>query len=469
MGLAPGGAAASTHSQTARKLNAELRQAARHPRHRVRPTFATGGGGLRSAASGWLTGNNVWDYGTECWNLQTGPEIKTMLSSFTSYFAGDSPRVGDVYSGDALFGVTGLPCGGLLDVATDVGPPSGTGLAVDAQHRVRCLVSSPAHPTQTDVTDTTWTVPINGQNVSGYWCRSQQVSTGAYGPNLGQVMLGQGWQYEIIYPLKSTRAMSGGSNDTLRNYLRSSNLYQRNQFGQYTAGPSQPSVPVLVSGRNPELSYPSPSSSAVGDHAAHTAGQVLTYWKPGETWFEIGKTTAYGAESQHYTLGSDLGFNVSQDWANLDGGTLYHFRLAFRDSATGIVYRGADQTFTTTGSQGSSGGPPTSSGGGGTTTTPPATSGGGTGTGTGTGDTGGGGGGGNPDPGPATPGPQPPTTTVVPPVTPKAPAVPAKSKAGKCSKLKGSKRAACVKKACGKLKKQKKAYKACVVNATRRK
>ncbi len=50
-------------------------------------------------------------------------------------------------------------------------------------------------------------------------------------------------------------------------------------------------------------------------------------------------------------------------------------------------------------------------------------------------------------------------------------APPVRSKPGKCSKLKGKKRAACVKKSCAKLKKKKhgaKRYKACVKKVTRK-
>lgn len=325
----------------------------------------------RAAATQWITGSNVWDYGWECWQLGNAG-YNTMLSSWSSYGA-ENPaalRIGDRYYGSALMGVTGLPCAGLQDVATDISAPAGTVVAPDAQNPIRCWVKAAAtaqnpNPSFVEMTDQTWSVSGIG---SGYWCRSQQVNTGIYGPNLGQVLLGRGWSYELVYPLLSKKPLRGAGapngGDRITAALRGSSLARLDPTapGGYRTGPSTPWVWANVADRAPE--FAAPASSAIGNNVAHTRSNVLTYWKSGETWFDIGETPAYGVESARYPLPEDIGFQVDEDWTNLKPGTTYYWRLNFRDAATGMVHRGPNQTFTTTGTPNGTGGTPVAGGGG---------------------------------------------------------------------------------------------------------
>jgi len=88
------------------------------------------------------------------------------------------------------------------------------------------------------------------------------------------------------------------------------------------------------------------SATNVLDHAATLRGQVDPSGSAPFYYFEYGPTTAYGSRTLSVAFASKL--TVQATVSGLTSGTLYHFRVvAARDDRAS---RGADRTFTTTGS-----------------------------------------------------------------------------------------------------------------------
>jgi hypothetical protein len=267
-----------------------------------------------STTYGWVSGNNVWDYGRECWDiLGAGPGFNRMVSSWVSYYRSTDdvsyPRAGERFWVSILYGVTGLPCGGLIDIAPQIAAPGGSmNFAIDAQNPVRCW-AKPRDKGWGEVTGQQWTVNLGSGPVSGTWCHDP-----AQGPNgslMGTTLLGQGWQYEVIFPVYATRQMNGCP-DKLLGQLASSNIYKEQFAGAYYPAVSDPQVCVFVAS-NPSWGGAPPGATSGATPGGQTGFDAPINEQPQDIWAP--NLTATGASSMKMNVafrGLDSDFECSE-------------------------------------------------------------------------------------------------------------------------------------------------------------
>jgi hypothetical protein len=86
-------------------------------------------------------------------------------------------------------------------------------------------------------------------------------------------------------------------------------------------------------------------ATLITSHSARLNGTVDPHGLSTATYFQYGRTTAYGSRTSNQTKTGNNYQNVSANIADLSAGTTYHFRIVGTNTA-GIRY-GADRTFTT--------------------------------------------------------------------------------------------------------------------------
>ena len=348
-------------------------------------------GGVSAAASStpqWIDGTIDYQSGTNC-SILGQPYSESMVGGFTGYWGATDvsyPKIGDRYWGHIYMTAVGNTCPyGIADVATEVVLPAGTQLAINPQStdpndKVRCYVTSISGNTG-EATDQQWVAPWDS-NSRGKYCDSTQVSQGANGLYLGYRLLAQGQSFHIVFPLRSTRKLSGIAEPQNASRLTSTLTSGVNSL-------ADPYQWVFVGDRPVEASCAAlgtDTASAITDTTAHTKNYMCNWYRSGKVQIEIGEqsTGGYQASSPQYNVeGQYQGYYFDQDWNNLTPGTTYHWRLKFVDdrgtpSSPGddLTYYGQPKTFTTTGTRPA--GPSTTPGAGsggstqpGGTTTPP--------------------------------------------------------------------------------------------------
>jgi hypothetical protein len=268
-----------------------------------------------STTYGWVSGNNVWDWGRECWDiLGSGPGFNRMVSSWVSYYRSTDdvsyPRAGERFWVSILYGVTGLPCGGLIDIAPQIAAPGGDmNFAIDSQNPVRCW-AKPPDKAWGEVTGGNWTVNLSSGPISGTWCHNP--ANGPNGSLMGTTMLGRGWMYEVIFPVYALRQMNGCPTDRLLGQLASSNIYKEQYPGAYYPAVSDPHVCVFVA-NNPGYGGQAPDSSSGADPSGQTGFEAPINEEPQDIWAP--NLTATGASSMKMNVafrGLDSDFECSE-------------------------------------------------------------------------------------------------------------------------------------------------------------
>ena len=311
----------------------------------------------------WIDGNTTYAYGNSCIILGS-PTYETQVGGFTGYWGttdAASPKVGDRYWGHIYYTVTGVGCGfGVHGVQAEIALPAGTALAIDPgstdpYDKIQCFRTN-LNGSVVDVTDVPWQHPGDA-SITGKHCRPTTTSVGANGTVLAYTLLAQGQSLHIVFPLRSTRKLSG--------------IAEPNNASRMTATISEPGITtnaqpfqwVFVGDRPVEGSCPAlgaDTASAVTGNTAHTKNYMCNWYRSGKAQIEIGEqsTGAYQAASPQYTVeGQYQGYYFDQDWNNLTPGTTYHWRLKFVDdkgtvsTADDQTHYGQPQTFTTTGTR----------------------------------------------------------------------------------------------------------------------
>jgi hypothetical protein len=347
-------------------------------------------GGVSAAASstpGWIDGVIDYQSGTNCVILG-GSYTEQMVGGFTGYWGATDvsyPKIGDRYWGHIYMTAVGNTCPyGIADVQTEITLPAGTQLAINPQSsdpndKIRCYVTAISGNTG-EATNQEWVAPWDS-TFRGKYCDSTQVSQGPNGLFLGYRLLAQGQSFHIVFPLQSTRKLSGIAEPQNASRLTSALSSGVNTF-------ADPYQWVFVGDRPVEASCPAlgpDAASAITNNTAHTKNFMCNWYRSGKVQIEIGEQASggYQASSPQYNVeGQYQGYYFDQDWNNLTPGTTYHWRLKFVDdrgtpnsSGDDQTYYSQPRTFTTTGTRpaGPSTTPGAGAGGstqGGTTTTP---------------------------------------------------------------------------------------------------
>ncbi|MBI5105604.1 MAG: hypothetical protein HZB46_11615 [Solirubrobacterales bacterium] len=322
------------------------------------------------AAPGWFSGTGAYQSGTQCFGGTTtgyGANTQTSVSYWTDPDAG-YPAVGDKYWMRILTGAVGFTCPwGISDIALEMIPPDGTGLAIDLastnpDDKVRCFYQGSGGAV-TEVTNMTWTAPWDA-TVKGKWCDSTKLpGTGTYGWSLGQRLLAQGTMFWVTVPVRSFQALKGmaGAGNTTKVMAPTSSGV--NTF-------ANPYQWVTVADRPAAVGYPADATSAITETTVRTKAVLDAWYRKGNVYVELGTGTsgAYDAVAGPIAIdGAWPQYTVTQDWTQLTPGTDHHWRLRFVDDK-GVTTVGPAKTFRTAGtapSGGSTGGPV--AGGGGTT------------------------------------------------------------------------------------------------------
>jgi hypothetical protein len=327
----------------------------------------------------WIDGTTQFTYGNSCILLGQPPAYQTQVGGFTGYWGAPDasyPRIGDRYWGHVYYTVTGLGCGlGIHGVQTEIALPQGTSLAIDAasqdpNDRIRCYRTN-LNNTIVEVTNVPWQHPGDA-SIKGKHCDPTQVSQGANGAVLAYTLLAQGQSLHIVFPLRSTKKLSG--------------IGEPNNASRMTATLSEPGITTsaqpfqwnFVGDRPVEptcAALGQQTTTAITNTTAHSKGFFCNWYRPGKVEFEIGEGTsgAYQSTSPQYNVESQYqGYVLDQDWTGLKPGTDYHWRLRFTDTkgtattADDQLHLGQAQTFKTTGAAPApgSGGPPSPGTGG---------------------------------------------------------------------------------------------------------
>jgi hypothetical protein len=354
--------------------------------------------GSASAAPGdaqWINGNTSYTYGNSCIILGQ-PTYEPQVGGFTGYWGKPDvsyPKIGDRYWGHIYYTVTGLGCGfGIHGVQAEIALPQGTSLAIDpasqsADDKIQCFRTN-LNGTETNVTNAGWVHPDN-PSIKGKYCDPTQVSQGANGSVLSYALLAQGQSLHIVFPLRSTKKLSG--------------IAEPNNASKMTSTISEPGITTtvqpyqwnFVGDRPVEVSCPAlgqQTTTAIADTTAHAKGFLCNWYRTGKAQFEIregtaGAFVAQATGAEYPVDGKFQAYYMDQDWNNLKPGTDYQWRLRFTDTkgtqTTGDdqLYLGPVQTFKTTGAApapgtggtpGAGGGGTTGDGGGTTGPPPPA-------------------------------------------------------------------------------------------------
>jgi hypothetical protein len=388
------------HTNSARRLAATLTTA-----------FALVAGAAMTAAPAsaqqWIDGNIAYASGLSCGGPLVGNWTESQVGGFTGYWGKPDvsyPKVGDLYWGRVYYQAVGLGCNfSLHGVQVEISLPAGTALAIDPNssdpaHKIRCWGYAPNGQSYGEVTGQSWNHP-DDPSIRGKYCEPTVTYQGANGTILSYALVAQGQALEIVFPLRSTRKLSGigepNNASRMTATITDSNAY----------GAAQPYQWNFVGDRPVEPECPgagTTAASAITNTTAHTRNFMCNWYRSGKVSIEIGEGASgpYQASSPQYNVPSNTqGFYVDQDWNNLIPGTTYHWRLKFVDdrgtagTADDQTYFSQPKTFTTTGTRPTN--PPTTgpgAGEGGTPGNPPAdtgTPGGNTGGQTPGGDTGG--------------------------------------------------------------------------------
>jgi hypothetical protein len=325
----------------------------------------------------WIPGVSQNQIGTSCIGLNQYPN-QTQVNAWTSYWGTQDtsyPKIGDRYWGRITVGVIGPGCAfGIHLVATEIALPAGTQLAINPQSndpddKVRCYGTTSGGQFG-EITNGTWVHP-DDSSFNGKFCDSTQVFQGSKGIHLGQRLLAQGQTFDIVFPLRSTRKLSGigepGNASRLTSFLTTPGSSDISPFQWVFVGDRPVEAPCAVLGAD--------AASAITDTTAHTKNFMCNWYRTGKAQIEIGEGTSgpYQAMSPQYDVdGQFQGYFFDQDWQGLKPGTDYHWRLRFTDTkgtattADDQLYLGQPSTFKTTGSPPApgTGGPPTPGGGG---------------------------------------------------------------------------------------------------------
>ena len=341
-----------------------------------------------AAGEQWIDGNIAYNSGISCGGPLVGNYSEYQVGGYTGYWGKTDtsyPKIGDRYWGHVYYTAVGLGCGlGLHGVQVEIALPAGTQLAInpqstDPQDKLQCFGVNTQGQTS-DVTNQTWTHPSNPQ-ITGKYCQPTVTSPGANGTILSYALVAQGQSLHIVFPLRSTRKLSG--------------IAEPNNASRMTASISEPGITSpaqpyqwnFVGDRPVEADCPAAgttAASAVTSTTAHTKNFMCNWFRTGKASVEIGEgaTGPYQASTQQYNVGGgDPAFYIDQDWNNLTPGTTYHWRLKFVDDKGTPASQGDDTTyfsdpklFTTTGTRPAN--PPATTPGtgtGGTGTMPPGT------------------------------------------------------------------------------------------------
>jgi len=325
----------------------------------------------------WIDGTIAYNSGLSCGGPLVGNWTENQIGGFTGYWGktdASYPKVGDLYWGHVYYQAVGLGCGlSIHGVQVEISLPAGTELAIDPNSsdpamKLRCFGYSNGNTY--NQTDQPWQHPGDA-SIKGKYCESTKTYTGANGTILSYALVAQGQALELIFPLRSTRKLSGiaepGNASRMTATLTSSSSsaaaqpYQWNFVGDRPVEPECPGAGVTA-------------ASAITNTTAHTKNFMCNWYRSGKVSIEIGEgaTGPYQASSQQYNVPNNTqGFFVDQDWGNLIPGTTYHWRLKFVDDKGTPNNAGDDQTyfsnpktFTTTGTRPAN--PPTTTPGAGT-------------------------------------------------------------------------------------------------------
>jgi hypothetical protein len=346
----------------------------------VAPTTAS------AAGEQWIDGNISYNSGISCGGPLVGNYSEFQVGGYTGYWGKTDtsyPKIGDRYWGHVYYTAVGLGCGlGLHGVQVEIALPAGTQLAIvpsstDPQDKIQCFGVSTQGQTS-NLTDQPWQHPSNA-NIKGKYCQPTVTSQGANGTVLSYALVAQGQSLHIVFPLRSTKKLSG--------------IAEPGNASRMTASISEPGITSpaqpyqwnFVGDRPVEPDCPAAgttAASAITNTTAHTRNFMCNWFRTGKAGVELGEgaTGPYQASTQQYNVGGgDAGFYVDQDWNNLTPGTTYHWRLKFVDDkgtpgspADDQTYFSNPRTFTTTGTRPAN--PPSTTpgaGSGGTGSNPP--------------------------------------------------------------------------------------------------
>ena len=316
-----------------------------------------------AAGEQWIDGTIGYSSGLSCLGPIGGTLYQQQVGAYTGYWGRPDtsyPKVGDLYWMHVYYQVLGLGCGlGIHGVQVETSLPAGTSLAIDPSSsdpamKLRCFGTS--NGTTYNLTDQTWTHP-DDSTITGKYCQSTTTFNGTHGTILSYALLAQGQTLELIFPVRSTRKLSGiaepGNASRTTATLTDSS----------SDGLATPYQWVFVGDRPVEADCPAAgatAASAITNTTAHTKNFMCNWYRSGKVSIEIGEQASgtYQATTQQYNVpNSTQGFYVDQDWNNLTPGTTYQWRLKFVDdkgtagTADDTPYFSQPRTFTTTGTR----------------------------------------------------------------------------------------------------------------------
>ncbi len=288
----------------------------------------------QASGAAWYDGMIEYSTITNCVSIIQGdPYLEYGAGTYVGFLANPDaglPAPNTTYYVHVVVYGLGNSCSGER-VWPEISLPSNTSLAIDGTHPVYCLANGFSDPSECPQS---FQAGIHGT----YAIRSPDSAHGYTWP------LPQGKYWEFQIPVTSTTALSGSN---LTGYV--------NVLDGNTSPWLMPQEGVYVFGGTPTVFYPSPATRNIGTTTATSYGDIYNAYQAGNVWFELGTTTAYGLVtdgpiplSTAYT-----NWEAYDDWQPVLGSsplqpdTLYHYRVSFQATASGLWYVGADQTFRT--------------------------------------------------------------------------------------------------------------------------
>lgn len=292
-----------------------------------------------AAAAGWAWFDGMIKESviTNCASMIFGnPYLENGAAAYVGFYANpDSgqPAPGDTYYIHVVVYGLGNSCAGQYAVPEIALPPN-TSLAITGGTPIFCYAISDGTGTR-NTTDCPTAL------------QASTMHPGAYSilPRVGDpywpLPQGKGWEFQI--PVTSSTALTAA---TLQGYAwmldGDSSPWLAPTQGIYVFNASTPTVV-----------YPTPSTTEITRTSAKSRANVYTGGQPGTVHFQLGTTTAYEVVHETDTLTSAyVNWEVWDNWTppgGLQPDTLYHFRIWFHATASGMNYYGADQTFRTAG------------------------------------------------------------------------------------------------------------------------
>ena len=96
----------------------------------------------------------------------------------------------------------------------------------------------------------------------------------------------------------------------------------------------------------PAVVYPTPSTTGITRTYAKSWANVYTGGQAGTAHLQLGTSTAYELADDPVSLSTAfVNWQIWDDWFALQPDTLYHFRVWFHATASGLNTYGIDQTF----------------------------------------------------------------------------------------------------------------------------